>query len=459
MGLFQPIPSPDNPGDRTRPLADRMRPRTLEEFVGQEHLIGPGKPLRTQIERDDLGSLIFWGPPGTGKTTLAQIIARITKAEFIEFSAVLTGIKEVKQVMAEAERARQYGTRTIVFIDEIHRFNKAQQDAFLPHVEKGNIRLIGATTENPSFEIISALLSRSRVYVLKPLTEEQIVILLKRAIADKERGLGTMKLTASEEVLQKIAAYSSGDARSAYNVLEVAASLAQGKKTGEAPEITDEIVRDALQKRVLLYDKAGEEHYNLISALHKSVRNSDPDAALYWLGRMLEAGEDPLYIARRVVRMAVEDIGLADPNALALCMAARDAVDFIGMPEGNLALAQAVVYLSIAPKSNALYTAYSEVLGDVERTAAEPVPLHLRNAPTGLMKGLGYGQGYQYAHDVEGKVADMQCLPDNLRDRVYYAPTDEGVEKRIRERLQELRRGRSTTGRKSASSQKTESAE
>ncbi len=459
MGLFQPIPSPDNPGDRTRPLADRMRPRTLEEFVGQEHLIGPGKPLRTQIERDDLGSLIFWGPPGTGKTTLAQIIARITKAEFIEFSAVLTGIKEVKQVMAEAERARQYGTRTIVFIDEIHRFNKAQQDAFLPHVEKGNIRLIGATTENPSFEIISALLSRSRVYVLKPLTEEQIVILLKRAIADKERGLGTMKLTASEEVLQKIAAYSSGDARSAYNVLEVAASLAQEKKTGEAPEITDEIVRDALQKRVLLYDKAGEEHYNLISALHKSVRNSDPDAALYWLGRMLEAGEDPLYIARRVVRMAVEDIGLADPNALALCMAARDAVDFIGMPEGNLALAQAVVYLSIAPKSNALYTAYSEVLGDVERTAAEPVPLHLRNAPTGLMKGLGYGQGYQYAHDVEGKVADMQCLPDNLRDRVYYAPTDEGVEKRIRERLQELRRGRSTTGRKSASSQKTESAE
>ena len=459
MGLFQPIPSADNAGDRTRPLADRMRPRTLEEFVGQEHLIGPGKPLRTQIERDDLGSLIFWGPPGTGKTTLAQIIARITKAEFIEFSAVLTGIKEVKQVMAEAERARQYGTRTIVFIDEIHRFNKAQQDAFLPHVEKGNIRLIGATTENPSFEIISALLSRSRVYVLKPLTEEQIVILLKRAIADKERGLGTMKLTASEEVLQKIAAYSSGDARSAYNVLEVAASLAQGKKTGEAPEITDEIVRDALQKRVLLYDKAGEEHYNLISALHKSVRNSDPDAALYWLGRMLEAGEDPLYIARRVVRMAVEDIGLADPNALALCMAARDAVDFIGMPEGNLALAQAVVYLSIAPKSNALYTAYSEVLGDVERTAAEPVPLHLRNAPTGLMKRLGYGQGYQYAHDLEGKVADMQCLPNNLRDRVYYQPTNEGVEKRIRERLQELRRGRSTTGRKSASSQKTESAE
>jgi putative ATPase len=444
VSLFQPIPNVSGAVDATRPLADRMRPRALEEYVGQEHLIGPGKPLRTQIERDDTGSLIFWGPPGTGKTTLAKIIANMTKAEFIEFSAVLAGIKEIKQVMADAERARQYGTRTIVFIDEIHRFNKAQQDAFLPHVEKGNIRLIGATTENPSFEINSALLSRTRVYVLQPLTEDQIVTLLRRALTDQERGLGEMNLTASDDVLKKIASYTSGDARSAYNVLEVAAGLAEKNAQKDSQrEITDEIARDALQKRILLYDKTGEEHYNLISALHKSVRNSDPDASLYWLGRMLEAGEDPLYIARRVVRMAVEDIGLADPNALSLCMAARDAVDFIGMPEGNLALAQAVVYLSVAPKSNALYTAYGEVQHDVEQTSADPVPLHLRNAPTVLMKGLGYGKGYQYAHDVESKVANMECLPDNLRGRIYYQPTNEGIEKRIRERLQEIKRRRS----------------
>ena len=453
MGLFQPIPSTDSVTDRTRPLADRMCPRTLDEYVGQEHLLGPGKPLRTQIERDDTGSLIFWGPPGTGKTTLAKIIANMTKAEFIEFSAVLAGIKEIKQVMADAERARQYGTQTIVFIDEIHRFNKAQQDAFLPHVEKGNIRLIGATTENPSFEINSALLSRCRVYVLQPLTEDQIVLLLKRALTDNERGLGAMKLLASDDVLKLIASYSSGDARSAYNVLEVASGLAV-RADNQKAEITDAIVRDALQKRILLYDKTGEEHYNLISALHKSVRNSDPNAALYWLGRMIEAGEDPLYIARRVVRMSVEDIGLADPNALSLCMAARDAVDFIGMPEGNLALAQAVVYLSVAPKSNALYTAYGNVQQDIERTAAEPVPLHLRNAPTRLMKDLGYGKNYQYAHDVDGKVADMPCLPENLKDRVYYKPTNEGIEKRIRERMQEIKKLRASAAADSPSRKK-----
>jgi putative ATPase len=402
-----------------------------------------------------------------GKTSLAKIIAETTQASFLEFSAVLSGIKEIKQVMAASEQASQMGSRTILFVDEIHRFNKAQQDAFLPYVERGTIRLIGATTENPSFEVIGALLSRCRVYVLKALTEEQIVELLHRALNDRERGLGALELSANEDALALIAGYSSGDCRNAYNALEIAAQLASERAKvgrGFSPGInTSEIARagrdglqpilppagghidralaeEALQQRVLLYDKTGEEHYNLISALHKSVRNSDPDAALYWLARMLEAGEDPLYIARRVIRMAVEDIGLAEPGALALCMAARDAVDFLGMPEGNLALAEAVVYLSVAPKSNALYTAYSAVLQDVEQTAAEPVPLHLRNAPTPLMKGLGYGKDYQYAHDTEAKVADMQCLPDSLRERVYYRPTHEGVEKRIRERLEEIKR-------------------
>ena len=433
MSLFQALP--DQRAKGARPLADRMRPRTLDEFVGQEHILAPGKPLRMQIERDDPGSIIFWGPPGVGKTTLAQIIAHITKAEFIEFSAVLSGIKEIKQVMADAEKARQYGTRTIVFVDEIHRFNKAQQDAFLPHVERGNIRLIGATTENPSFEIIGSLLSRCRVYILKPLAEDEIIVLLKRALADAERGLGNMKVQASEDILKQIAVYSSGDARTAYNVLEVAVVTA-----GEGAEITDQILKDTLQKKILLYDKAGEEHYNLISALHKSVRNSDVDASLYWLGRMLESGEDPLYIARRVVRMAVEDIGLAAPEALNICLAAKDAYDFLGMPEGALALAEAVVYIALAPKSNALYTAYGEVLEDVQKTSAEPVPLHIRNAVTALMKQVGYGKGYQYAHDLETKVADMDCLPDNLRGREYYHPTSEGREKFYYQRLEEIRK-------------------
>jgi putative ATPase len=453
MSLFAPIPD-SGAIDKSRPLADRMRPRTLEEFIGQQHILGPGKPLRVAIERDDTGSILFWGPPGTGKTTLAHIIARASHAEFLEFSAVLSGIKEIKDVMAQAEKARAYGTRTLVFVDEIHRFNKAQQDAFLPHVEKGNIRLIGATTENPSFEIISALLSRMRVYILNALSEDEIVQLLQRALTDKERGLGELNVTAPDDVLRTIASYSSGDARSGYNVLEVAANTAAqlaGKghsSSNPAAVISHELVQDAVQKRILVYDKSGEEHYNLISALHKSVRNSDADASLYWLGRMLEAGEDPLYVARRVVRMAVEDIGLADPQALPVTLAARDAIDFLGMPEGALALGQAVVYLALAPKSNALYTAYGAVLEDVEKTAQQPVPLHLRNAPTGFMKSVGYGKGYQYAHNLEEKVADMQCLPEALADRHYYQPTDEGREKRFREIMEELERRRTALAKK-----------
>jgi putative ATPase len=413
-----------------------MRPRTLEEYCGQEHLLGPGKPLRIQIERDDASSMIFWGPPGVGKTTLAKIIAETTQATFIEFSAVTSGIKEIKQVMVEAARAHELHSRTILFVDEIHRFNKAQQDAFLPYVERGAIRLIGATTENPSFEIISALLSRCRVYVLQPLSEDCIRQLLKRALADKEHGLGGMELTADEDALALVASYSSGDCRSAYNTLEVAAQIA----VEGARHIDAAVAAEAAQRRVLLYDKSGEEHYNLISALHKSVRNSDPDAALYWLGRMFAGGEDPLYLARRVVRMAVEDIGLAAPEALNLCLSAKQAIEFLGSPEGDLALAEAVVYLSLAPKSNAVYTAYGAALADIENTRQEPVPLHLRNAPTRLMKQLDYGKGYRYAHDEEGKVAEMDCLPDSLKGRTYYQPTQEGREKQLAQRMEEIRR-------------------
>jgi putative ATPase len=457
------------------PLAERMRPRSLNELVGQEHLVGPGKPLRVQIERDDTSSMIFWGPPGVGKTTLAKIVAETTEATFIEFSAVTSGIKEIKQVMVDAAKAAELHSRTILFVDEIHRFNKAQQDAFLPYVERGTIRLIGATTENPSFEIISALLSRCRVYVLQPLKEEQIVVLLKRALADKERGLGALELTADDDALELIANYSSGDCRSAYNALEVAAQLASepsasapdldsarkgttsvvppAQENGlgaSAPEgssspqpakrITKAVAAEAVQKRALMYDKSGEEHFNLISALHKSVRNSDPDAALYWLGRMLAGGEDPLYLARRIVRMAVEDIGLAAPEAMNLCLSARDTYDFLGSPEGELALAEAVVYLALAPKSNAVYTAWGAVQAEIENTRQEPVPLHLRNAPTKLMKELDYGKGYRYAHDEEGKVADMDCLPDSLQGRRYYEPTLEGREKQLAARLEEIRK-------------------
>jgi len=438
MSLFDASPiAAASTHNRQSPLAERMRPKTLDEYVGQQHLLGPGKPLRLAIESDDATSMIFWGPPGTGKTTLAKIIARMTQSSFIEFSAVLSGIKEIKQVMAEAEKAAGFGSRTILFVDEIHRFNKAQQDAFLPYVERGTIRLIGATTENPSFEIIAALLSRCRVYTLLALSEDEIVALLQRALTDGKRGLGASGLTADEDALSTIASYSSGDARNALNALDVAAKLAEGRKERV---ITKALASEAMQRRVLLYDKKGEQHYDIISALHKSVRNSDPDAALYWLGRMLEAGEDPMYCARRIVRMAVEDIGLAAPEALNLCLSAKDAMHFLGQPEGGLALAQAVVYLALAPKSNAVYTAYSAVKADIEATAAEPVPLHLRNAPTKLMKSLDYGKDYQYAHDVEGRVADMECLPPSLAGRRYYQPTSEGREKLLAQRMEEIAR-------------------
>jgi putative ATPase len=439
MSLFDasPLAAVKERGRGKAPLAERMRPRTLEEYVGQQHLLGAGKPLRLAIEQDDPASMIFWGPPGVGKTTLAKIIAQRTQASFIEFSAVLSGIKEIKQVMVEAEKASEFGSRTILFIDEIHRFNKAQQDAFLPYVERGTIRLIGATTENPSFEINAALLSRCRVYTLRGLEESEVIGLLWTALTDLERGLGASGLEAEDDALASIAAYASGDARTALNAVEVAAQLAVGRGV---KSIDKALAAEAMQRRMLLYDKKGEQHYDIISALHKSVRNSDADAALYWLGRMLEAGEDPMYCARRIVRMAVEDIGLAAPEALNLCLSARDAMHFLGSPEGDLALAQAVVYLALAPKSNAVYAAYGEVKTDIQRTVAEPVPLHLRNAPTRLMKELDYGKDYQYAHDVAGRVADMECLPPSLAGRRYYTPTSEGRERQLGQRMEEIAR-------------------
>jgi putative ATPase len=436
MGLFSGLPEPETAAG-LQPLAERMRPRTLDEFMGQEKLLGPGKPLRVQIESDNLSSMLFWGPPGCGKTTLARLIARLTKSEFVSFSAVLSGIKEIKEVMAQAERRSRGGSRTIVFVDEVHRFNKAQQDAFLPHVEAGHILFIGATTENPSFEVISPLLSRTKVYVLESLTTPQIVELLKRALEDRDRGLGAENVEVGDGVLWKIASFANGDARTAYNTLELCVKSAKADTNG-AKVLTAELLEDVLQRKMLRYDKAGEEHFNLISALHKSVRNSDPDAALYWLARMIESGEDALYLARRLVRMASEDIGMAEPGALAVTLAAKDAFDFLGAPEGHLALAQAAVYLSLAPKSNAVYEAYGNVMEDVRKTEADPVPLHLRNAVTGLMKNVGYGQGYKYAHDYEEKLTDMQCLPDNLSGRVYYKPTDQGFEARLRTRMEEI---------------------
>ncbi len=440
MDLFEDEPDDKvarSTSDADAPLAERMRPRTLDEFVGQEAVLAPGRPLREAIERDSLRSIILWGPPGTGKTTLARVIAKVTRAHFVAFSAVLSGIKEIREVMVGAEQARRRsGRRTILFIDEIHRFNRAQQDAFLPRVESGDIILIGATTENPSFEVNSALLSRSKVYVLQPLTPEAIVAILSRALADQERGLGALRLAATPEGLAAIARYANGDARVALNLLELAAGAAAGRPLDAA------LIADLAQSRALLYDKSGEEHYNIISALHKSMRNSDPDAAVYWLARMLEAGEDPLYVARRLVRFASEDVGNADPQALTVAIAAKDAVHFMGMPEGNTALAQCAIYLATAPKSNAVYVAYGEAAEAARQELAEPVPLHLRNAPTALMKSLDYGKNYKYAHNETEGVADMECLPPAHRGRRFYKPTDRGFEAKIRARIEEWTRAR-----------------
>jgi len=419
-----------------RPLADRMRPERLDEFIGQEHILASRKPLRAQLESDELGSLIFWGPPGVGKTTLARIIARMTKADFIPFSAVLSGIKEIKTVMADAKRTRLLGRRTVVFIDEIHRFNKAQQDAFLPYVESGDIILIGATTENPSFEVISALLSRAKVFSLRSLTPAEIRNLLERALLDPDRGLGQRKIGASPELLEQIGIYANGDARAAYNILELAVAASEGN------ELTSQAVEDAIGRKVLLYDKSGEEHFNLISALHKSVRSSDPDAALYWLARMLDAGEDRLYIARRLVRMAIEDIGLADPRAVEQALAATETVRFLGIPEGDQALAQAAIYLAVAPKSDAAYRALNSALDHVRTGVAEPVPKHLRNPVTRSMRDWDYGKGYQHAHEFEDAITGMECLPPSLAGKTFYTPTGRGVESRIAERLEAIRKER-----------------
>ena len=437
MGLFD-----DGKGE---PLAARLRPRGLDEFVGQKHLLGEGKILRRLIEGDNIGSMIFWGPPGVGKTTLARIIAHRTKARFVDFSAVTSGIKEIKQVMEDADKGRRFGEKTILFVDEIHRFNKAQQDAFLPYVEKGSIILIGATTENPSFEVNGALLSRCKVFVLQALSEEDILQLLQRAVTDP-RGFGDMKVDISQDCLKMIAVFANGDARSALSTLEMA--VLNGDEDENGVTVTAETVESCTSRKSLLYDKTGEEHYNLISALHKSMRNSDPDAAVYWLARMLEAGEDPLYIARRVIRFASEDIGLADPKALEIAVAAYQACHFIGMPECSVHLTQAVVYMSVAPKSNALYMAYESAKKDALSMLSEPVPAVIRNAPTKLMKELGYGKGYQYAHDTKEKLTNMQCLPDNLLGRTYYNPAGEGAEARIKARLEEIKKWKKEHGTK-----------